>query len=214
VFYFCFNNILFKSSNAILNYTKLKEIKFVSVNNFRKDPYYNENDNWDVIEISKVNDKIIKRLLNYLKSEISENFFISFESLLKLGKKIPKTTINNILDELDKSDDFKKEIFKFILDFTQNSTVEYHLLPQLYNPDFILRARAIMKIEVNNDKRYIKFLLPLLEDPDDSVRYKTMKFLSKFKDNSTIYKHLKAHLDKELNPIIFNTLKEKLEDGL
>jgi hypothetical protein len=68
-----------------------------------------------------------------------------------------------------------------------------------------------MKIEANKDTRYIKFLLPLLDDPDDSVRYKTMKFLSEFKENPVIRKHLEAHLDKELNPIIFNTLKENLE---
>ena len=50
-----------------------------------------DNINWDIIEISKVDDKIIQRLINNLKlhtSDLSENFFISFESLLKLGKKI------------------------------------------------------------------------------------------------------------------------------
>jgi len=46
-----------------------------------------DNPNWDVVEVSKVNDKIIMKLLNYLKYDVSEKFFISFESLLKLGNR-------------------------------------------------------------------------------------------------------------------------------
>ncbi|MFW9952220.1 MAG: HEAT repeat domain-containing protein, partial [Candidatus Thorarchaeota archaeon] len=183
----------------------------VNVSNFKENYQFKEIDEWDVIKISQVNDKIIKRLLYYLKSDISENFFISFESLLKLGNKVPETMIKNILNELNKTDDFKRELFEFILNFTQESTVEYHLLPELYNPDFIVRARAIMKIEVNNDVKYLKFLLPLLDDPDDSVRYKAIKFLVIHKENPIIFKHLKDHLEKELNPIIFDTLKYSLE---
>ncbi|MFW9878964.1 MAG: hypothetical protein ACFFG0_38285, partial [Candidatus Thorarchaeota archaeon] len=48
---------------------------------------------WDVIEISKVDDKIIRYLLDNLnleKSDLSDSFFISFESLLKIGKKAEK----------------------------------------------------------------------------------------------------------------------------
>ncbi|MFX1361285.1 MAG: hypothetical protein ACFE8T_13185, partial [Promethearchaeota archaeon] len=91
---------------------------------------YTEDDNWDLIEVSKVNDKIIKKLLNYLKYDISENFFISFESLLKLGNKIPKYTIESIIKELDQTHNFKKELFQFILNFTKDGIIEYHLLPQ------------------------------------------------------------------------------------
>ena len=46
--------------------------------------------NWDLIEISQVDDKIIRSLINNLKldkSDLSDNFFIAFESLLKIGKK-------------------------------------------------------------------------------------------------------------------------------
>ena len=176
--------------------------------NLGDESHYNENPIWDVIEVSKVNDEIIKRLLNYLKSDISENFFISFESLLKLGMKVPQLTLKSICNELDQSSDYKRELFDFIINFIDSGIVEYHLLPQLYSPDFILRARAIMKIKENNDTRYTKFLIPLLDDPDDSVRWSVIKFLTKFKDDKTIYKELKNHLDKELNPIISNNLRE------
>jgi len=170
-----------------------------------------DNPNWDVIEVSKVNDKIIMKLLNYLKYDISDKFFISFESLLKLGNRVPETTIKNIVKELDQSHDFKKELFQFILNFINDDAVEYHLLPQLYSPDFIVRARAIMKIKENNDVRYMKFLLPLLDDPDDSVRWSVIKFLSKHFKNPIIYSELKNHLNKELNPIIYDNLKEVFE---
>ncbi len=172
---------------------------------------YAESNNWDVVEVSKVNDKIIRKLLDYLKYDISDKFFISFESLLKLGNKIPETTIKNIISELEQAHNFKKELFQFILNFIKDDTVEYHLLPQIYSPDFIVRARAVMKIKENNDVRYLKFLLPLLDDPDDSVRWSAIKFLSQHIDNPIIHYELKKHLNKELNPIISENLKEVFE---
>ncbi|MFW9950220.1 MAG: hypothetical protein ACFFKA_08855, partial [Candidatus Thorarchaeota archaeon] len=60
----------------------------------------------------------------------------------------------------------------------------------------------------NNDIRYLKFLLPLLDDPDDSVRWSVIKFLSQHIENPIIYSELKKHLNKELNPIISENLKE------
>ena len=101
--------------------------------NLGDESHYKESDNWDVIEVSKVNDEIIKRLLNYLKSNISENFFISFESLLKLGMKIPDLTLRSISNELDQISDVKRELFEFIINFIDSGIVEYHLLPQLYS---------------------------------------------------------------------------------
>ena len=172
---------------------------------------YAESNNWDVVEVSKVNDKIIRKLLDYLKYDISDKFFISFESLLKLGNKVPEATIKNIISELDQTHNFKKELFQFILNFIKDDTVEYHLLPQIYSPDFIVRARAVMKIKENNDVRYLKFLLPLLDDPDDSVRWSAIKFLSQHIDNPIIHYELKKHLNKELNPIISENLKEVFE---
>ncbi|MHA1509285.1 MAG: HEAT repeat domain-containing protein, partial [Promethearchaeota archaeon] len=115
------------------------------------------------------------------------------------------------VNEMDQSHDFKKELFQFILNFMNNEAVEYHLLPQIYSPDFIVRARAVMKIKENDDVRYLKFLLPLLDDPDDSVRWSVIKFLSKHIKNPIIYSELKNHLNKELNPIIYNNLKEVFE---
>lgn len=169
---------------------------------------YAESNNWDVVEVSKVNDKIIRKLLDYLKYDISDKFFISFESLLKLGNKVPEATIKNIISELEQTHNFKKELFQFILRFIKDETVEYHLLPQIYSPDFIVRARAVMKIKDNNDVRYLKFLLPLLDDPDDSVRWSAIKFLSQHIDNPIIHYELKKHLNKELNPIISENLKD------
>ncbi|GAH63795.1 unnamed protein product [marine sediment metagenome] len=68
-----------------------------------------------------------------------------------------------------------------------------------------------MKIKQNNDTRYLKFLLPLLDDPDDSVRWSVIKFLAKHKNNPIIFNELKNHLNKELNPIIYSNLKEIFE---
>ena len=170
-----------------------------------------EYDNWDIIEVSKVNDKIIKKLLNYLKYDISENFFISFESLLKLGNKLPQLTVKKFINEVDKVHEFKRELFQFILNFTDDGLIEYHLLPQLYNPDFIIRAKAVMKITENNDIKYVKFLLPLLDDPDDSVRWSVIKFLATQIENSTIRSELQDHLEKELNPVIYDNLKQVLQ---
>ena len=167
---------------------------------------YDDDGYWDIIEVSKIDDKIIKSLLNHLKDNISENFFISFESLLKIARKIPELEVNNIINELDESDLFKLEIFKFIRSYMKEEVIEYHLLPQLYSPDFIMRAKIIMKIKENDDKKYVKFLIPLLNDPDDSVRWSVIDYLSMHKDDQIIYKNLKNHMKKELNPIILENL--------
>jgi HEAT repeat protein len=68
-----------------------------------------------------------------------------------------------------------------------------------------------MKIKENNDIRYLKFLLPLLDDPDDSVRWSVIKFLSQHINNPIIQYELKKHLNKELNPIISENLKDVFE---
>jgi HEAT repeat protein len=167
---------------------------------------YDDDGYWDIIEVSKVNDKIIKNLLNHLRDKISENFFISFESLLKIARKIPEFELNSIINELDESDLFKREIFKFILSYVKEEVVEYHLLPHLYSPDFILRAKIIMKIKENDDKKYIKFLIPLLNDPDDSVRWSVIDYLSMHKEDQMIYNNLKNQINNELNPIILENL--------
>lgn len=171
---------------------------------------YDDEENWDVIEVSKISDKIIKRLLNYLKTGISESFFISLESILKLGKKIPESEIRRSIN-LFTLDDYKKDLFIFILNFINQETIEYHLLPQLYSPDFITRARTVMKIREHDDKKYIKFILPLINDPDDSVRWSVIDYLVKYQHESKISSELRNHLNYESNPIIYHNLKSVLK---
>ncbi|MFX1451404.1 MAG: HEAT repeat domain-containing protein [Promethearchaeota archaeon] len=169
--------------------------------------------NYDIIKISKVDDKIIRRLINNLmlnSSDISENFFISFESLLKLGKKI-EPFLDLYIKEKPEIHNFKVEIFNFILDFAKNNTLKYILVPQLYHPDFITRARTVMKLEQASDLSYINFILPLLNDPDDSVRWSVIRFLNTYKallKNPLIYKEIKCYIEKELNPVIREKIKE------
>ncbi|GAH32057.1 unnamed protein product, partial [marine sediment metagenome] len=50
-----------------------------SVKNLGDDKHFAESNNYDIVEVSKVNDKIIKKLLDYLKYDISDSFFISFQ---------------------------------------------------------------------------------------------------------------------------------------
>ena len=167
--------------------------------------------NWDVVKISKVDDKIIRRLINNLNLHtpiLSQNFFISFESLLKLGKKI-EPVLNTYIQETTEIHNFKVDIFNFILDFVKNNTLKYVLVPQLYHPDFVTRARTILKLELACDMNYLKFILPLFNDPDDSVRWAVIRFLNThihLIKNPIVNKELKCHIQKELNPVI----KEKM----
>ncbi len=170
-----------------------------------------DNINWDVIEISKVDDKIIRILIDNLKldtSDLSENFFISFESLLKLGKRIGPE-LDLFIEENNEIHNCKVETFNFILDFVKNNTLKYVLVPQLYHPDFVTRARTILKLAQTGDLSYLHFILPLLNDPDDSVRWSVIRFLNMHKHllkNPLVYKEMKCYIGKELNPVI----KEKM----
>ena len=179
------------------------------MNYLRDNNNYDDDGYWDVIEVSKISDKIIERLLDYLKNDISDNFFISFESVLKLGNKIPEWQLRQFLTTFE-SDDYKKDLFKFILDFNNQEIIEYHLLPQLYSPDFVVRARTIMKIKENDHKKYVKFLLPLIDDPDDSVRWSVIDYLMNYKEEEKINLILKNHLTNESNPIIHKNLESNL----
>ncbi|MHA1669005.1 MAG: HEAT repeat domain-containing protein [Promethearchaeota archaeon] len=182
------------------------------MNNLGNDNNYDDEEYWDIIEVSKVDDKIIKSLLTHLKDKISEKFFISFESLLKIARKIPKLDVSNIISELDESDLFTRELLKFILSFIKKEVIDYQLLPQLYSPDFILRAKIVMKIKEYDNKKYIKFLIPLLDDPDDSVRWSVINYLIMHKDDQKIHETLKNHINNELNPIILDNLISIFEE--
>ena len=171
-----------------------------------------ENLKWDVIEISKVDDKIIRTLLNEMKLDtydLSDNFFIAFESLLKIGKRA-EDAIDSYIKETNVIHNFKIDIFNFLLSFIKNNTIDHILVPQLYHPDFITRARTIFKIQQAGDKKYLNFLIPLLNDPDDSVRWAVIRFLNTLNmvRNPLVYKELKNFIELESNPIIKEKLKE------
>ena len=175
-----------------------------------------DNINWDVVEISKVDDKIIQRLINNLKlhsSDLSQNFFISFESLLKLGKKI-EPVLDSFIKETTEIHHFKVDIFNFIMDFVKNNTLKHALVPHLYHPDFVTRARTLLKLELVGDINYLNFILPLLNDPDDSVRWAVIRFLNTnthHLKNPLVYQELKSHIEIELNPIIKAKIVELLK---
>ncbi|MHA1688609.1 MAG: HEAT repeat domain-containing protein [Promethearchaeota archaeon] len=170
--------------------------------------YKNLNDdNWGLIKISNVSDKIIKKLLKYITSDVNENFFISFESLLKIGKKA-RNLVEQSYKEHAKKKDLQKEILKFILNYYKGR-IKYPLVQKLYHPDFITRAKTLDYIEQNKNYNYLKFVLPLVNDPDDSVRWAAIKVLESFKQpkNNLFLFHLVKHrIKKEPNPVI----KEKL----
>ena len=187
---------------------------------FRDNKLWEEDDNinWDVIKISQVDDKIIRILIDNLElgtADLSENFFISFESLLKLGKKI-EPVLNSFIEETNEIHNCKVDTFNFIIDFVKNNTLKYILVPQLYHPDFVTRARAIMKIAQAGNIHYLNFILPLLNDPDDSVRWSVIRFLNMHKyllKNPLVYKEIKCYIGKELNPVIREKMKELFKEG-
>lgn len=170
-----------------------------------------DNGNWGVIEISKITNKIIKKLIDNLKSELSDDFFISFESLIKIGKKAEPMLKAVIKDQAGKLG-FQKDLFKFALNYVQNNEVDNPLVFQLYHPDFITRARAIMQIEDAADKSYLKYVLPLIEDPDDSVRWAVINFLvnKELLADPNIYKKLTFQMEKESNAVIHKKLTDVL----
>ncbi len=170
---------------------------------------------WDVIEISKVDDKIIRTLIEKMSldsSDLSDSFFIAFESLLKIGKRAEQV-IDSYIKETNEIHNFKVDIFNFLLDFIKNNTIEFILVPQLYNPDFIARARAIFKIEQAGDQKYLKFIMPLLNDPDDSVRWAVIRCLDRLNmvKNPIVCKELLIFQEVELNPYIKEKLREILK---
>ena len=171
-----------------------------------------ENTNWDIIELSKVNDKIIRDLIFNLKldkSDLSDDFFISFESLLKIGKRA-EPVLDSYIKETNEIHDYKVDVFNFLLDFVKSNTLEYLLVPKLYHTDFITRARTIFKLEQTGDKKYVKFLIPLLNDPDDSVRWAVIRYLDTHDlvKNPLIYKELKRFIERESNIVIRDKIKE------
>ncbi|MHA2037587.1 MAG: HEAT repeat domain-containing protein [Promethearchaeota archaeon] len=167
---------------------------------------------WDLIEISKIDDKIIRTLLEKMNLDtydLSDNFFIAFESLLKIGKRA-EDVIDSYIKETNEIHNYKIDLFNFLLNFIKSNTIEYILVPQLYHPDFITRARTVFKIQQASDKNYLNFIIPLLNDPDDSVRWAVIRYLNTLNmvKNPLVYKELKNFIESESNPVIKENLKE------
>jgi hypothetical protein len=122
--------------------------------------------------------------------------------------------LDEFIRETTEIHNFKIDIFNFILDFVKNNTFKYVLVPQLYHPDFVTRARTILRLENASDLNYLRFILPLLNDPDDSVRWAVIRFLtshSHLTKNPLVYTELKSHIQKEMNEVIKEKVKELLK---
>lgn len=163
--------------------------------------------NWHFIEMSKVDDEIISKLIHNLNLEMTDDFFFSFESLLKIGKRA-ESNIKAVMDDIEEQFKSKKELFSILLACIKDNLMHDSLIHQLYHPDFLVRARAISKIEERGDLRYLQYLLPLMEDPDDSIRWALIKLLVNLDQlkNPYIHSKLRQHVIRESNPII----KEKI----
>lgn len=173
-------------------------------------PVQNQENYWDVIKVSDVNDKIIHQLINVLKVDLSEDFFISLESLTKLGDKA-RPAIESVVDEIDEQHNFKKEIFTNLLNFFKKGEVDKPLMFKLLHSDFIVRARSIMNIVENNEViKYLVYLIPLLDDPDHSVRFTAVNALLRHLDLEIVKKALRSRIKKENNPIIKRRIIENL----
>lgn len=166
--------------------------------------------NWDFIEVSNVNDKIIKVLLDKLSLGVSEDFFISFESLIKIGKKAKSQILSFIQTQNPNS--FIRDLLYLILQYINEGDIDTPLIFHLYHPDFVIRAKSIKEIMDMEKDNYFKYIIPLIDDPDDSVRFQVLKYFisQELIPNPIIKNQLRKRLNKELNPIIINKIKEIL----
>ncbi|MHA1284573.1 MAG: HEAT repeat domain-containing protein [Promethearchaeota archaeon] len=181
-------------------------------NNNTDDNWFDEDFKWTFIELSKVNEDIISKLIdNIVKLNPSEDFYISFESLVKIGKKIVPI-LKNYLKNNNNLQEYKILLFKFLLEFVESRNTDLPLIFDLYNPDFVIRAKTIYNIKKSELNKYLDYILPLLKDPDDSVRWAVIKIL----DNNNLIKvqkvseDLKSQLIKEVNPVIKRKIYEIL----
>lgn len=167
---------------------------------------------WDIIEVSKVDDIILKRLIDKLNLGISDDFFISFESLIKLGKRAKSGIISYI--EENNIDSFIKNVLIYILYYINHDEFDLPLIINLYNTDFIIRAKSIMSLEETGIIPYLNFVLPLINDPDDSVRWAVIKLLitNDLLKNPLVKEHLENHIKQELNPIIKKNIRTFLDE--
>lgn len=168
-----------------------------------------ENINWETIKVSDITDENIIALIDTLKQDLNENFFIAFNSLEKLGKKAQKILQSEIKD-LEKGN-WKINIFKHLIFRSNIYGTTQSLISQLYSPDFIQRARAIMiATERSWGSDFFDYILPLLDDPDDSVRWAVLNYLSNNNKNKEkkARKNLKKRYKIEKNKIIKKKIGE------
>ena len=200
--YFYFNNKTIKIGNLFYLLTKKKNILGCMLNYLEDNTDLEKND-WHFIEVSKVDDEIISKLIQNLNFGMSDDFFFSFESLLKIGKRA-ESNIEAVINDIEESFKSKKEIFNILLSCIKDKIMNDSLIRQLYHHDFLIRVKAISRIEERGDLRYLKYLLPLFDDPDDSVRWALIKLLVNLDqiENPYINSKLKLQLIRESNPII------------
>jgi len=185
-------------------------VKFFTKNNSWND----EDFHWDIVEISKVNSNIINQLVsNILDLEIGDNFFISFESLLKLGTKA-QPAIAKRLKKVNGTKSIKKLLLTYLSNRNSQSDDAFPLVKRLYHPDFLIRATTISRLSLHESKKYIDYILPLLEDPDDSIRWAVIKFLVKNRPIplGEIKKIFQEHFEVESNQRIKDKILKRMEE--
>ena len=173
-----------------------------------------EDENWKFIAVNKINDKIIRDLVQNLQKNISDDFYISIESLIKLGKKA-ESELKATLDKLEETFVFKKNILNALLNNIEDKDIERNKLLQLYHTDFTIRANTILQIEQTKSLNYLPYLLPLIEDPDDSVRWaliNSLVRLSLIKVPEVLSK-LKIRLERESNQVIKRKLSSIISNN-
>lgn len=168
--------------------------------------------NWQLVNISNIDDKIINRLLNRLSLGISDDFFLSFESLIKIGEKAKEPMVSFM--KTNNLDPFVEEILFFLLKLAKEEEIQKPLFFRLFNPDFIMRARTIMEINEKGLEEYFKYVIPLISDPDDSCRWAVVQLLIShdlIQKNPLVKEELKDHLQLEKNKVIKDKIKELIE---
>lgn len=171
-----------------------------------------EEENWQLIELSKINDKIIQSLLYKLKTKLSEDVFISLESLFKIGQRAI-SLVKKFLIQHSESKVYHIALIRLLLQYLQEKPVNPRLF-KLYHPDFVIRAKAIMEISKKDILDNLALMLPILNDPDDSVRYAMIKTLLNYElmSHNKIIPHLKKHYKRESNSVIKRKIRRFLEN--
>lgn len=168
--------------------------------------------NWDMVKLSEVTLENIKALAHNLTLEVSENYYISFNSLEKVGLKAQKA-LKSTLKSLKKND-WRKMIINYLVNSPKDSIITSPLVSHLYHPDFIKRAQAIIiATELSGSIDYFDYILPLLDDPDDSVRWAVLNFIEskKIYKSTLVQEKLRGRSKLEKNEIVLSKISKFLE---